>query len=74
MIPMMIGNARRMFQRRNKSVREIARPTSLSCNTVAKYVNVEVQDGEVLVALAGPKFLLREDVEIFYSCRVGILR
>jgi hypothetical protein len=35
MIPMtMIGKVRRMFHRQNKSVREIARLTSLSRNTM----------------------------------------
>jgi len=37
----MIGKIRRMHQRQNKSVREIARATSLSRNTVRKYLRVE---------------------------------
>jgi transposase len=45
MIPMtMIGKVRRMFHRQNKSVREIARLTSLSRNTISKYLNVDVQE------------------------------
>ncbi len=45
MIPMtMIGKVRRMFHRQNKSVREIARLTSLSRNTISKYLNIEVQE------------------------------
>jgi transcriptional regulator with XRE-family HTH domain len=45
MIPMtMIGKVRRMFHRQNKSVREIARLTSLSRNTISKYLNAEVQE------------------------------
>lgn len=44
MIPMtMIGKVRRMFHRQNKSVREISRLTSLSRNTISKYLNVDVQ-------------------------------
>jgi hypothetical protein len=39
----MIGKARRVFNRQNKSVREIARLTSLSRNTISKYLNMEVQ-------------------------------
>jgi transposase len=37
----MIGKIRRMHYRQNKSVREIARATSLSRNTVRKYLRVE---------------------------------
>ena len=37
----MIGKVRRMWFRQKKSVREIARATSLSRNTVRKYVRVE---------------------------------
>jgi transposase len=45
MIPMtMIGKVRRMFHRQNKSVREIARLTSLSRNTISKYLNMDVQE------------------------------
>jgi transposase len=45
MIPMtMMGEVRRMFYRQNKSVREIARLTSLSRNTISKCLNMEVQD------------------------------
>lgn len=45
MIPMtMIGKVRRMFHRQNKSVREISRLTSLSRNTISKYLNVDVQE------------------------------
>jgi len=40
----MIGKARRVFNRQNKSVREIARLTSLSRNTISKYLNMEVQE------------------------------
>ena len=43
MIPMtMIGKIRRMFHRQNKSVREIARLTSLSRNTINKYLSADV--------------------------------
>jgi hypothetical protein len=44
MIPMtMIGKVRRMFHRQNKSVREIARLTSLSRNTIIDlFVNHDV--------------------------------
>jgi transposase len=45
MIPMtMIGKVRRMFHRQNKSVREIARLTSLSRNTIRKYLKADVQE------------------------------
>ena len=45
MIPMtMIGKVRRLFHRQNKSVREIACLTSLSRNTISKYLNMEVQE------------------------------
>jgi transposase len=45
MIPMtMIGKVRRMFHRQNKSVREIARLTSLSRNTISKYLSMEIQE------------------------------
>jgi len=45
MIPMtMIGKVRRMFHRQNKSVREIAHLTSLSRNTISKYLNMDVQE------------------------------
>ena len=45
MIPMtMIGKVRRMFHRQNKLVREIARLTSLSRNTISKYLNMDVQE------------------------------
>ena len=45
MIPMtMIGKVRRMFHRQNKSVREIARLTSLSRNTISKYLSMDVQE------------------------------
>lgn len=37
----MIGKIRRMHHRQSKSVREIARATSLSRNTVRKYLRVE---------------------------------
>ena len=37
----MIGKIRRMHHRQKKSVREIARATSLSRNTVRKYLRVE---------------------------------
>jgi len=40
----MIGKVRRMFHRQNKSVREIARLTSLSRNTISKYLNMDVQE------------------------------
>ncbi|GGD96520.1 hypothetical protein GCM10010985_58960 [Caballeronia grimmiae] len=33
-----------MFHRQNKSVREIARLTSLSRNTISKYLNMDVQE------------------------------
>lgn len=43
MIPMtMIGKVRRVFHRQKKSVREIARLTSLSRNTISKYLNMDV--------------------------------
>nr|WKF60901.1 hypothetical protein HUO10_005423 [Paraburkholderia busanensis] len=52
MIPMtMVGKVRRMFHRQNKSVREIARLTSLSRNTISKYLNMDVQEE--------PKYQLR---------------
>ena len=38
----MIGKVRRMHHRENKSVREIARATSLSRNTVRKYLRTPV--------------------------------
>ncbi|AMM15324.1 integrase (plasmid) [Burkholderia sp. PAMC 28687] len=38
----MIGKVRRMFHRQDKSVREIARLTSLSRNTIRKYLKDEV--------------------------------
>ena len=38
----MIGKVLRMHHRENKSVREIARATSLSRNTVRKYLRVPV--------------------------------
>lgn len=45
MIPMtMIGKVRRMFHRQNKSVREIARLTSLSRNTIHKYLNADLEE------------------------------
>ena len=37
----MVGNIRRMHRRENKSVREIARSTSLSRNTVRKYLRLQ---------------------------------
>jgi response regulator of citrate/malate metabolism len=37
----MIGKVRRMHFRQSKTVREIARATSLSRNTVRKYLRVE---------------------------------
>ncbi|MFM0305976.1 hypothetical protein PQQ99_38380, partial [Paraburkholderia sediminicola] len=40
----MIGKVRRMFHRQSKSVREIARLTSLSRNTISKYLNMHVQE------------------------------
>ena len=40
----MIGKVRRMHHRQKKSVREIARATSLSRNTVRKYLRVEQLD------------------------------
>lgn len=40
----MIGKVRRMFHRQNKSVREIARLTSLSRNTISKYLSMDVQE------------------------------
>jgi transposase len=40
----MIGKVRRMHYRQNKTVREIARATSLSRNTVRKYLPVEQVD------------------------------
>ncbi|WP_227792145.1 hypothetical protein [Burkholderia sp. BE17] len=40
----MIGKVRRMFHRQNKSVREISRLTSLSRNTISKYLNMDVQE------------------------------
>ncbi|WP_177318104.1 hypothetical protein [Burkholderia ubonensis] len=40
----MIGKVRRMYHRQNKSVREISRLTSLSRNTIQKYLNADVQD------------------------------
>jgi transposase len=40
----MIGKVRRMFHRQNKSVREIARLTSLSRNTIRKYLKADVQE------------------------------
>src|SRR5437867_6224117 len=40
----MIGKVRRMHFRENKTVREIARATSLSRNTVRKYLRVEQVD------------------------------
>jgi len=43
MIPMtMIGKVLRMFHRQNKSVR--VRLTSLSPNTISKYLNAEIQE------------------------------
>jgi hypothetical protein len=43
MIPMtMIGKVRRMFHRQNKSIREIARITSLLRNTIHKYLYADV--------------------------------
>ena len=53
MIPMtMIGKVRRMFHRQNKSVREIARLTSLSRNTISKYLNMEVQGKHSIYTVA----------------------
>lgn len=40
----MIGKIRRMFHRQNKSIHEIARLTSLSRNTIRKYLKVDVQE------------------------------
>ena len=40
----MIGKIRRMFYRQGKSVREIARATSLSRNTVRKWLKAPVGD------------------------------
>lgn len=40
----MIGKVRRMHRRQNKTVREIARLTSLSRNTIRKYLRNELQD------------------------------
>ncbi|MFM0241517.1 hypothetical protein [Paraburkholderia phytofirmans] len=40
----MIGNVRRMFDRQNRSAREIARFASLSRNTIGKYLNMDVQE------------------------------
>ncbi|RQU50070.1 IS21 family transposase [Burkholderia cenocepacia] len=39
----MIGKVRRMFYRQNKSIHEIARLTSLSRNTIRKYLKIDVQ-------------------------------
>jgi hypothetical protein len=45
MIPMtMIEKVRRMFRRQNKSIREIARLTSLSRNTIHKYLHADIQE------------------------------
>jgi transposase len=45
MIPMtMIGKVRRMFHRQNKSIREIARLTSLSRNTIHKYLHADIEE------------------------------
>lgn len=38
----MIGKIRRLHRRQNKSMREIARLTSLSRNTIRKYLKAEV--------------------------------
>lgn len=52
----MIGKVRRMRFRQNKSVREIARATSLSRNTVRKYLRVEeVQEPKYERKAAGTK-------------------
>ena len=42
----MIGKVRRMFHRQNKSVREISRITSLSRNTIRKWLDAPLPDGE----------------------------
>ena len=47
----MIGKIRRLH-RQKKSVREIARITSLSRNTVRKWLNVEVGGSQSTAALA----------------------
>jgi transposase len=45
MIPMtMIGKVRRMFHHQNKSIREIARLTSLSRNTIHKYLHADIEE------------------------------
>jgi transposase len=50
----MIGKVRRMHFRQNKTVREIARATSLSRNTVRKYLRVERVDEPTYRRTAAP--------------------
>lgn len=42
----MIGKVRRMYHRQNKSVREISRITSLSRNTISKWLDAPLPDGD----------------------------
>lgn len=52
----MIGKIRRIYFRQRKTVREISRPTSLSRNTVRKYLRTaQIRGGDDVRARAVPR-------------------